>query len=228
MGGLLDTEWYRQPLENARVWRYMTFSKYVRLISTRELHFTRADCLKDPFEGARGAGPLPEHYRPSRSSLYNSNAIRLRSFVNCWHQEHFEVMAMWHMYGNPEESVAIMSTFGRLRRALPPGVMIGSVNYINYRHPPAWFKDGIETMFCKHRAFGFEHELRALIESSRRPRGGLDLRTDLSQLIKNVYLAPASPDWFQSAVASATNQYGLRRDLVRRSALDKAPIYNNR
>lgn len=225
---LRKAEWYHQPDEHAKVWRYMSFSKYVGLISANTLHFSRADTLPDPFEGARGAGPIPEDYHPPRSTLYNSNKLRLKSFVNCWYQEQFEIMAMWHIYGRPEDSVAIVSTFGQLRRALPRDVLIGSVNYINYRRPPVWFNRGMETMFCKHRALGFEHELRALKESNRRPKEGLDVKTDLSRLITSVYLAPASPNWFKSVVTSVTNQYGLGGEMVRRSSLDKTPIYNIR
>jgi hypothetical protein len=45
---------YVRPSENAYLWRYMDFAKYVSLLSTRGLHFARADTFEDRFEGAKG------------------------------------------------------------------------------------------------------------------------------------------------------------------------------
>ena len=37
--------------EGIKVWRYMDFTKFVLLIDSRRLYFTRADKFDDPFEG---------------------------------------------------------------------------------------------------------------------------------------------------------------------------------
>ena len=45
---------YILPPDKTFLWRYMDFSKYVSLISTKSLYFSRSDCFKDAFEGAKG------------------------------------------------------------------------------------------------------------------------------------------------------------------------------
>jgi hypothetical protein len=37
--------------ENAKIWRYMDFTKFVSLLEKKALFFCRADKLGDPFEG---------------------------------------------------------------------------------------------------------------------------------------------------------------------------------
>ncbi|WP_198407569.1 hypothetical protein [Pseudomonas syringae] len=45
---------YAVPEPSSRLWRYMDFTKYVSLLSSRGLYFTRTDCFEDIFEGAKG------------------------------------------------------------------------------------------------------------------------------------------------------------------------------
>jgi hypothetical protein len=45
---------YEIPNENTKLWRYMDFTKYVSLLSSKSIYFTRADCFEDIFEGAKG------------------------------------------------------------------------------------------------------------------------------------------------------------------------------
>lgn len=45
---------YVIPESQSVLWRFMDFTKFVSLISSKELFFTRADHFEDPFEGAKG------------------------------------------------------------------------------------------------------------------------------------------------------------------------------
>ncbi|MBN2602613.1 MAG: hypothetical protein JXA91_00585 [Candidatus Thermoplasmatota archaeon] len=45
---------YEIPPDGSKLWRYMDFTKYVSMLSTKGLYFTRADCFQDTFEGAKG------------------------------------------------------------------------------------------------------------------------------------------------------------------------------
>ena len=45
---------YIIPDKNTVIWRFMDFTKFISLISTSSLFFTRADRFEDPFEGAKG------------------------------------------------------------------------------------------------------------------------------------------------------------------------------
>lgn len=45
---------YEVPDQGKKLWRYMDFTKYVSLLSSKAIYFTRADCFEDFFEGAKG------------------------------------------------------------------------------------------------------------------------------------------------------------------------------
>lgn len=45
---------YKVPEKETVLWRFMDFTKFVSLLSTKSLFFTRADLFEDPFEGAKG------------------------------------------------------------------------------------------------------------------------------------------------------------------------------
>lgn len=45
---------YQVPEKDTVIWRFLDFTKFVSLISTNSLFFSRADKFEDPFEGAKG------------------------------------------------------------------------------------------------------------------------------------------------------------------------------
>jgi hypothetical protein len=45
---------YILPEPNSKLWRYMDFTKYVSLLASSGLYFTRADSFEDQYEGAKG------------------------------------------------------------------------------------------------------------------------------------------------------------------------------
>jgi hypothetical protein len=45
---------YEIPSKETVLWRFMDFTKFVSLLSSQSLFFTRADRFEDPFEGAKG------------------------------------------------------------------------------------------------------------------------------------------------------------------------------
>lgn len=45
---------YVLPEDSVSLWRYMGFTKYMSLISSQSMYFTRSDCFSDIFEGAKG------------------------------------------------------------------------------------------------------------------------------------------------------------------------------
>lgn len=45
---------YSVPDKDTIIWRFMDFTKFISLISSNTLFFTRADKFEDPFEGAKG------------------------------------------------------------------------------------------------------------------------------------------------------------------------------
>lgn len=45
---------YAIPSDNTALWRFMDFTKFVSLLKTKSLYFSRTDQFEDPFEGAKG------------------------------------------------------------------------------------------------------------------------------------------------------------------------------
>ena len=45
---------YKVPEPSSSMWRYMDFTKFVSILSTRSLYFSNAACFDDEFEGAKG------------------------------------------------------------------------------------------------------------------------------------------------------------------------------
>jgi hypothetical protein len=50
------------PPDDASLWRYMNFTKFGAMLSTKSLYFTRGDAFPDKFEGAMGSVRLEEKY----------------------------------------------------------------------------------------------------------------------------------------------------------------------
>jgi hypothetical protein len=50
------------PPDDASLWRYMNFTKFVAMLSTKSLYFTRGDTFPDKFEGAMGSIRLERRY----------------------------------------------------------------------------------------------------------------------------------------------------------------------
>jgi hypothetical protein len=128
------------------LWRYVTFEKFVALLQTRALWFSRADLLEDRFEGSYTV-PATERLRrmfpnvPQLAVRIGPNfekvmrAMPKFHHINCWHINDQESAAMWAIYAGLGKGVAIRSTFSRLIRSLQgkDEIYVGVVNYIDYK-----------------------------------------------------------------------------------------------
>jgi hypothetical protein len=244
------------------IWRYIDFAKFVDMLERSVLHFAQIDALGDPFEGipsdatldqiremgeqlhqlliARGVRdtndewprePPGRMYRPHRLSIY----------VNCWHLNEYESMAMWRLYCRDE--IAIRSSFSRLIesvRDVPQQITAGKVVYRDRRDrsQPEFPGDIIEAAFRKGMSYEHEREIRAMILVDARPPGQTAFsyeESDLIQrkgynfgpvnldvLIDTVYVAPGRPSWFKELVERVMRTYGLDKPPVS-SDLDERP-----
>jgi hypothetical protein len=221
----------------------MDFSKFIALLDTGTLYFARSDMLGDPFEGSNTAINITNRrltYWPV-TDLSNISA-QLRQFtrwtyINCWHMSVVESAAMWRLYSKGEGGIAILSTFVALLRSLDPApqtIHIGKVNYIDYS--TGWFNEGNTLTPFLHKRISFQHEreLRAIhvtppitfppLDTLPDTPIGIKIPVDLSMLIKRVYVAPTSPDWYYELVTSLTHRYLPEKEVVR-SGLDDSPVF---
>jgi hypothetical protein len=103
---------------------------------------SRSDKFEDQYEGTFSE-PTYEEIRNCLSTIllkfYKTH--REQVAISSWHINEYESFAMWQIFTQNTEGLAIQSTIGRLQNALAPEnnykQFIGEVNYIDYKriHP---------------------------------------------------------------------------------------------
>jgi len=234
--------------ENATIWRYVDFTKFVSLLDKKTLFFARADRLGDPFEGSYSKANVklrPEVYKdkipPNALKDLGQFWKQLLRFtaINCWHLNEYESAAMWKLCLKSNEGIAIRSSFNRLKSCFKDenhDIHIGRVKYIDYEKD--WMPEGNTFYPFVHKRKSFEHEqeLRAIIqEFSYKKNGeinwskppfddGIYVQVDLDVLVDKIYVAPTSPQWLLGLIKSVTKVYKLDKEVLQ-STLDDVPVY---
>ena len=230
------------PQDNAVLWRYMDFTKFVSLLDRRALYFSRADKLGDPFEGSlshinRLTRPhwltqigVPEEIRDQileEAPSILGMAPRL-GVVNCWHENNYESEAMWKLYAGRQDGIAIKTTFEKLAGSLEceDEIYIGKVNYVDYGITLIPEGNFLRTLLTKRKSFEHEREIRAIAMNFPSPDQNIGryFQVNLSTLIGEILVAPQTPEWFSELVNSIVTRYELQVP-VRTSTLAAAPTW---
>jgi hypothetical protein len=226
------------------LWRYLDLAKYAALLQTRALHFTRGDDFEDPFEGSYPVINLKD-FRCDEGG-YSAKGWRKHIAISCWHQSDFESDAMWRLYTNRNQGVAIKTTWTKLEKAVQDRARLVKVKYIDFIRDKADISHPFQAFEYKRKSFHHEQEVRALLESypSQRiiealpqnsiPTEGRELSSSdctvdviLRNLIDNVVVSPYSSNWFFNVIRGLTEQYKLNQNLVIISELNADPVYAN-
>jgi hypothetical protein len=236
---------FPQPTNSAAaIWRYLTLNKFQWLANEARLFMPTAAHLGDPLEGTQPTGDSHwwqslidrasseqerrtiEHNRQLISRF--AAAFRTRYYVSCWHLNETVNPAMWRLYADSPESIAVRTTVAKLREALPAYVDIGLVRYIDYAVDRLPTLNILEYITHKNTAFEHERELRAVamhpvvegldqqhfrqhyIEADNNPA----LRVfappvDVAALVDLVLVHPEAPDLFLESVRSLCEGHGL-------------------
>jgi hypothetical protein len=235
--------------KNIRIWRFMGFTKLVAMLEYSGLYFNRCDLFDDRFEGSitqatrdafihriRGTDQTSEGLEKLASSLSDLNRwFREWTFVNCWHMNEHESAAMWKLYSQTSEAIAIVSTYSRLRSCLNEDFWIEQVRYIDYATDVIPEGNAMYPFVFKRKSFAHERELRAFIcdlptkdhrlDIEARPAAtGKWVWVDLNALIECVHVAPSSRKWFSQLVSDVGKRYGLRVP-IKQSSLDQDPVF---
>ncbi|HDR7527195.1 MULTISPECIES: DUF2971 domain-containing protein [Bacillus cereus group] len=173
---------------DAKLWRYMDFTKLVSLLSTQSIYLCRSDEFKDVFEGVLfGYGvedareDLEKIFSGSRTSerfiqaqlekaeklvdytMWLSEQNRKNVFINCWHLNEYESAAMWDLYLKSSEGIAIQTTFDKIKKSLnvcKEDIFIGEVKYIDHTKQRNLTESYLEPFFTKRISFKHEQEVR--------------------------------------------------------------------
>lgn len=170
---------------NVKVWRYMDLSKFLSLLETSSLYFTRSDKFIDPYEGS-----IPKLNTDSISNVFSEfdnsnemrnelinlfNVTRKMTLINCWYLSEYESDAMWQIYSN--NGIAIQTTYNKLKESFNKSIediLIGQVKYIDYDTEAMVYLNAITPYLYKRRSFEHEKELRAVIWNPKTHRNLTD------------------------------------------------------
>ena len=156
------------------LWKYMSFEKFVSLLGTKSLYFTRADKFEDPLEGFIPPS-VKEHYKHTIGDITTLERFQENwpkyTLCSCWHHATEESMAMWEKYHMHNNGIAIKTTFGDFKNCLVDDyddVILGKIEYIDYYEYPITQKLNEMSMlytwyFHKRKPFEYEREFRAII-----------------------------------------------------------------
>lgn len=235
------------PPNDAVLWRYMDFTKFVSLLNKESLFFARTDQLGDPFEGSTTTADYSRRLewiaRQSPPDLFAGNALsvskgkrqaRAWTLVNCWHENKYESEAMWKLYAR-NHGLAIKTTFRRLSQSFTctESIYIGRVDYIDYDTANTIDTRGdiiVNNMFDsflrKRKSFEHEHEVRAMASCfpPKCTATGEYFRVDIHSLIDEVVVDPHAQDWFEELIRSVAIRYGLQTP-VAKSSLAASPVW---
>ncbi|MBY0483030.1 hypothetical protein [Nitrosomonas sp.] len=167
--------------------------------------------------------------------LEHMDVTRREMFISCWFANEHESAAMWKLYLQSSEGVAIRSDHDALCAALAASslkVRTSMVSYIDYDRTPIPYGNLFFPFVHKRISFAHESELRAIIWSKE------DINTSLispemvsvlvdvipQDLIKAVHVSPTAPVWFGKLVEKVLSRYGLMCPVERSSLYDR-PSY---
>ncbi|MEA9985663.1 hypothetical protein [Subtercola sp. RTI3] len=238
-----------KPEGDVVVWRYMDLARFMSILESKTLNFTRADFMADKWEGSysyanveQRPGRYGEHFEMMiKDAEARLDGSRKTMFLNCWHVSNEESAAMWDIYQREGRGVAIKTTWGRLTSSLKGnvGVYGAYVNYVDYKTTFISETTTFDPFLHKRLSFAHEKEARLIfmemkvgqIEMPHGPENAIlgyydpafPVPIDVEELIEVVYIAPDTPSWISDLVTSIVKTYGYEFT-VRQSDLANDPI----
>jgi hypothetical protein len=201
------------------VWKYLDLSKFLDLLLSKKLFMSRSDKFEDQYEGTFSE---PTYEEIKKLSVNNPEFLdyykthREKVVVSSWHINEYESFAMWQIFTQNSEGLAIQSTISRLQKAVAPEQKyeqyIGEVNYIDYKKEYIPFDDVFFPFLFKRKSFQYEREVRIISDissSNIKINEGMKINVDINQLIERIYIHPKSENWYKNLVIQLMEQLGF-------------------
>lgn len=201
------------------VWKYLDLSKFLDLLLSKKLFMSRSDKFEDQYEGTFSEPTFEEIRKlavdnPDFLNYYKTH--REKVAISSWHINEYESYAMWQIFTQNSEGLAIQSTIGRLQKAVNPEYnfdqYIGEVNYIDYKKEYIPFDDLFFPFLFKRKSFQYEREVRIITDTSKskiKLNDGLKINIDINQLIERIYIHPKSENWYKKLVIELVERLGF-------------------
>ena len=202
-------------------WKYLDLSKFLDLLLSQKLFMSRSDKFEDQYEGTFSEPTYEEIKKLAINNpdfINNYKTHREKVAISSWHINEYESFAMWQIFTQNSEGLAIQSTIGRLQKSLHPEnnfkQYIGEVNYIDYKKEYIPFDDLFFPFLFKRKSFQYEREVRIITDVSdantnTKLNEGLKINVDINQLIEKIYIHPKSENWYKNLVIELVKQLGF-------------------
>lgn len=216
------------PKDELVIWKYMTFEKFLLLILRKELYFKRADGYVEYFEGHVTSGEkqnLVDVFKRQSVAKPKSEVNRVfkalkkyceSTYIDCWHNNESESYAMWKIFGEAKNCIALKTTVDKLRATYDKvndkiKVTPYLVDYYDNENSNNYPYSSKYIFIRKPFYFVYENEIRGLIQlkiSSFNDEFPNDIRIPivLKDLIESVWLSPFSDHWFEELVRDLLNK----------------------
>lgn len=221
------TAFYKKQPTNTeiKVWRFVNLFKFLCLLEYQQLRFARIDSFRDPYEGAIPSyhHPLPPNATAKEVKEYEARIERMveqkkRIFASCWYIDDRESDAMWNLYCDERDGIAMKTSYGRLQQfteSLNPvessgKFYIGKINYINYTQQNFPSTNGFEYFMHKRQSFEHEKEVRILTGAELadgQAIEGLSVPFKAKEILEAVYVHPLAKQEFYQLIISVTARY---------------------
>jgi hypothetical protein len=201
------------------IWKYLDLSKFVDLLLYKKLFMSRSDKFEDQYEGTFSE---PTYEEIKKLAVDNPNFLdyykthREKVVISSWHINEYESFAMWQIFTQKNEGLAIQSTLGKLQKALDVDVefeqYIGEVNYIDYKKEYIPFDNTFFPFLFKRKSFQYEREVRVISDVTKfnmEIDNGLKIDINLEELIEKIYIHPKSENWYKKVVMDLVLRLGF-------------------
>lgn len=159
-------------------------------------------------------------------------------FVSCWHANEQESAAMWRLYSNYHKGVAIKTNVKSLIKEFPEWYehegqrcyfQLSEVSYVDFSNSKNFFINDItlnnvtgKMHLIKRLSFEYENEIRLWTvthEGCFKQTGEqiqtiendyIHAKTNISNIIEEIIVAPGSPDWYQDLVYKIIDKLGYK------------------
>lgn len=199
--------------------RYLSFMKFVDLLSTSSLYFRRADRFDDPLEGAYTADFIAraserlvtagwhDSDTACHAVIEEESSWKRYMYINSWYTNGPTSSRMWEHYANLYTGVVIQSDPVAICRALGSEIArdlwATSVRYVNHETDTPIIQGALEPFALKDQNnFDYEEEYRFIyadvpighrVESNNY---GKKLHVALQNMLTDIYVGPKASDDF--------------------------------
>lgn len=201
------------------IWKYLDLSKFVDLLLYQKLFMSRSDKFEDQYEGTFSEPTYEEIKKlgkdnPNFLDYYKTH--RKNVVISSWHINEYESFAMWQIFTQKNEGLAIQSTLGKLQKALEVDTeyeqYIGEVNYIDYKKEYIPFDNTFFPFLFKRKSFQYEREVRVISDLTNfnlEIDNGVKIGIDIKELIEKIYIHPKSENWYKKLVMDLIARLGF-------------------